>query len=160
MLVLSRRLNEKIAFPSLGIAIQVVRVDGRIVRLGIDAPRDVPVLRAEIADDARTPFVAPPPARGEMSSKYRHDVLGRLNTATVALYVAQKHLEIGETKAAQEMLDQALGSLGSIERSLEPPAPPVSQPKRARALLVEDNVNESALLAKLSSAERDRRSYG
>ena len=34
MLVLSRRPHEKIAFPSLGISVEILRVDGRTVRVG------------------------------------------------------------------------------------------------------------------------------
>ena len=48
MLVLSRRLNEKIVFPGLGITVQVVAVKPCVVRLGIEAPSAVSVFRQEI----------------------------------------------------------------------------------------------------------------
>lgn len=48
MLVLSRRANEKILIGD-AIVVSVVRVEGNQVRLGISAPREVPVLRSEIA---------------------------------------------------------------------------------------------------------------
>jgi len=47
MLVLSRKLNEKIVIGN-GIVITVVKVDRNQVRLGIQAPGDVPVYREEI----------------------------------------------------------------------------------------------------------------
>ena len=50
MLVLSRREADKILFPSLGITVEVLRVQGNRTRLGIDAPANVPILRYEIAD--------------------------------------------------------------------------------------------------------------
>ena len=50
MLVLSRRLSEKIVFPGIGTAVQVVAVKPGLVRLGIEAPPDVTVLREELAD--------------------------------------------------------------------------------------------------------------
>ena len=50
MLVLSRKENERLIFPSLGISIEVSQIRGNKVRLGIDAPADVPVLREELAD--------------------------------------------------------------------------------------------------------------
>lgn len=50
MLVLSRREADKILFPSLGITVEVLRVQGNRTRLGINAPADVPILRHEIAD--------------------------------------------------------------------------------------------------------------
>jgi carbon storage regulator len=47
MLVLSRKLGEKI-FIGENIAITVVDVDRGKVRLGIEAPRDVPIFRQEL----------------------------------------------------------------------------------------------------------------
>jgi len=48
MLVLTRRENEKIVIPGLGVTITLVKIlDGK-VRLGIDAPREQGVWRAEI----------------------------------------------------------------------------------------------------------------
>jgi two-component system, OmpR family, response regulator len=48
MLVLSRRLNEKVVFPGLGVTVQVVSVRPGVVRLGIEAPSEVQVLREEL----------------------------------------------------------------------------------------------------------------
>jgi carbon storage regulator len=50
MLVLSRGNNETIVFPSLGISIEIVSISGKRVRIGIDAPKDIPVHRGEVAD--------------------------------------------------------------------------------------------------------------
>jgi carbon storage regulator CsrA len=50
MLVLSRRESEKIFFPDLGISLEIVRVKGNTVRVGIDAPQEVRVLRGELLD--------------------------------------------------------------------------------------------------------------
>ena len=47
MLVLARRLNERIVIPSIQAAIQVVGIQGGIVRLGFEAPTDVKVFREE-----------------------------------------------------------------------------------------------------------------
>lgn len=48
MLVLSRRLNEKIVIPGLNITIEVVAVKPGVVRIGIEAPPDVKVFREEV----------------------------------------------------------------------------------------------------------------
>lgn len=50
MLVITRRRGEQIVFPSLGITVSVVHVRGRTARLGIDAPREIPILRGEVAE--------------------------------------------------------------------------------------------------------------
>ena len=49
MLVLSRKKDEKIIIGD-SISIMVVDIRGEKVRLGIDAPRDVPVHRKEVYD--------------------------------------------------------------------------------------------------------------
>ena len=48
MLVLSRRLNEKIVLPDLDITIQIIALKSGAVRIGIDAPPDLVVLREEL----------------------------------------------------------------------------------------------------------------
>lgn len=47
MLVLSRKLGEKIIIGN-NIVVTVVKIDRNQIRLGIEAPQDVPVFREEI----------------------------------------------------------------------------------------------------------------
>ena len=47
MLILSRKLNESIVIDGR-ITVKVMRVDGEVVKLGIDAPKEVPVHRQEV----------------------------------------------------------------------------------------------------------------
>ncbi len=47
MLVLSRKLNQEIVIGN-GIKVRILKIKGNTVRLGIDAPRDVKVLRGEL----------------------------------------------------------------------------------------------------------------
>lgn len=49
MLVLSRRDGERILIGD-SITVTVTRIGENTVKLGIDAPRDVPVIRAELKD--------------------------------------------------------------------------------------------------------------
>jgi two-component system, OmpR family, response regulator len=50
MLVLSRRCNEKVIFPTLGISIEVRRITGNRVQLAIAAPANIPVFRQEVLE--------------------------------------------------------------------------------------------------------------
>jgi carbon storage regulator len=54
MLVLTRKLMERL-FIGDDICVTVVRLEGGQVRLGIDAPRDVAVVRAELVPDRSAP---------------------------------------------------------------------------------------------------------
>lgn len=59
MLVLTRKLMEKL-FIGDDICVTVVRLEGGQVRLGIDAPREVAVVRAELVEERQGPAVRPP----------------------------------------------------------------------------------------------------
>ena len=48
MLVLTRRRDEKVILPSLHVTVQVLEVKRGVVRLGIEAPGDVGVVREEL----------------------------------------------------------------------------------------------------------------
>ncbi|MBL8796510.1 MAG: carbon storage regulator CsrA [Planctomycetia bacterium] len=61
MLVLSRKLGEKIVIGD-NISITIIDIDRGKVRLGIDAPRSVPVYRQELLAAPATPAVANPAA--------------------------------------------------------------------------------------------------
>jgi len=53
MLVLSRKVGEKI-FIGENISVTIVRVAQGIVRIGVDAPDDLPIVREEIKDQIRS----------------------------------------------------------------------------------------------------------
>jgi carbon storage regulator len=50
MLVLTRRLGESISFPCIGAHIEILAIHGGMVRLGIEAPKDVRIVRAELRE--------------------------------------------------------------------------------------------------------------
>jgi carbon storage regulator CsrA len=146
MLVLSRREDDKIVFPNLGITVEVLRVAGRSVRLGIKAPSHVRVLRHELANDESDTLdsvvstVAP---GGRISD---HQLRNRLNRATLGLSLIQQYLEKGRMAAADLELEKVLAVFQSLEEDLSP-ATSHEEALGHRALLVEDDANESELLA-------------
>ena len=48
MLVLSRKIGERIVVPHCELAVTVIAVEGKAVRLGISAPDDIAVYREEV----------------------------------------------------------------------------------------------------------------
>jgi carbon storage regulator len=50
MLILSRKLGESIVIDG-NIRVQIMRVDGEVVKIGIEAPASVPVHRQEVYEE-------------------------------------------------------------------------------------------------------------
>jgi carbon storage regulator CsrA len=50
MLVLSCKLGERIVLPGIGTTVSIVAIKGKIARLGISAPVEVTVHRAEFGE--------------------------------------------------------------------------------------------------------------
>lgn len=152
MLVLSRGCNDKVVFPTLGITVEILRVVGSRVRIGIDAPKDVPVLRNEIVDQesARLPQAAGKPATDGLT----HSIRNRLQNATLGLRLVQRMLEHDKADDVEPTIFKVFNELKSLEEELAgPPKPPAAaarpanRNKSCRALIVEDDANESELLA-------------
>jgi carbon storage regulator CsrA len=146
MLVLSRRLNEKILIPEIQTTVQVVAVKAGTIRLGIEAPPKVRVVREEIYDRSRQAAAPPPPAAEDVQRLVR----SRLGVGRKGLAVLRRQLEAGlleDAEATLAAVEDDLQLLG--ERLGEPPAVKArpAAARKARALLVEDNANERELLA-------------
>ena len=54
MLVLSRKLGERILVPHCELAVTVVAIEGNTVRLGISAPKEIDIYREEVWQRGRT----------------------------------------------------------------------------------------------------------
>jgi carbon storage regulator CsrA len=146
MLVLSRRPNEKILLPAINTTIQVVSTARGVVRLGIEAPPEVRVLREELAR-RDGPAPAPP------APTLRHEVRNRLNTATIGLALLRQQLRHGRGADVEATLGKIEEEVEQLRRRLEdalapaPPPSPPGPPRRCKALVVEDDPNECELLA-------------
>jgi carbon storage regulator CsrA len=147
MLVLSRRLHEKVLFPGINAAVQVVGVRKGLVRLGIEAPPEVKVLRGELR-----PQEAGQPPQEARNLPPLQDLVGkRLEVARAGLAELQRQVAAGRTDEAATTLRTLEEDIGLLQRRLagepKPPPPPPARGYRRTALLVEDNPNERQLLA-------------
>lgn len=115
MLVLSSRVREKIVFPGLRTAIQVVAVQAGVVRLGIEAPEEVRVLR-EALPDREAEWGPPPDAPEELTPLRQAQMVGRrLEIARRGLKELRQRLRTGHAADAEtllEKLDEDLHLLG------------------------------------------------
>jgi carbon storage regulator CsrA len=160
MLVLSRRVNEKVVFPDFQAAVQVLGVTGKAVRLGIQAPPEVRVLRGELPDrqaEWGAPARAPAPnAVGPLAgpAPLARLVDRRLKVAGIGLELLRGHIKAGCAEDALAIVEALAEDLQLLQRRLageaEKPSPQPPRPARKakKALLVEDNANERELLAR------------
>jgi carbon storage regulator CsrA len=150
MLVLTRRETEKILLPDVGVTVELMSVSGNRARLGISAPATIRILREEVAANQKA--VQHVAARGPIPREFAHAMRNRLNSAVLAVEMLRLQIAAGNTSAAQEPLDKVVDELRALAAILQPEtAPPQALPTKTRrawkALLVEDNANESNLLA-------------
>jgi carbon storage regulator CsrA len=142
MLVLSRRLKQKIVFPSIQTTVQITAVKPSVVRLGIDAPEHVAVFREELLEKKAISV-----GNAEVSA---HSLNNLLNVSTVGLALLRRQLALGQADEMRCTLDKIESNLQKIQQRAEcveaKPPSPVQHSKR-RALVVEDDRNECELLA-------------
>jgi carbon storage regulator CsrA len=148
MLILARRRNEKIVFPHLGVTVEILNIAGNSVRIGVQAPPDIKVLRQEVIDRGGECPEPPVTAGGQ---RLTLAMRSRLHTVGLALQLAQQELTGGQSDQAERSLDEAVQALARLDRELALARPAAATPAQRilrRALLVEDNLNEGRLLAK------------
>jgi carbon storage regulator CsrA len=153
MLVLSRRPNEKIIFPTLQIGVQVVAIKPGVVRLGIEAPDEVGVFREEILDPDQLAALQARAAAGDAEwRQLRHFLRNRLNALGLGLTLLREQLRVGRLQESDSTLAKLTEEFLSVRQRLETfTSEPgrTSFPVTRRALLVEDDENERELLAGL-----------
>jgi len=155
MLVLSRRQDDQILFPNLGISVKILRVAGQKVRLGVEAPPEVKVLRHELRDSEQQPNKAVSrQAMGNDSTiqKRLQDAAATLNE----LYqLCDRDLKPGSERLIFELF-RHLKSIDAGNTEICVPTPKPAEPVNRRALLVEDNYNESKTPTRTSEYEPSR----
>ena len=118
MLVLSRREAEKVLFPTLGITVEVTRVQGKTVRLGIDAPNEIRIVRGEL------PHFESQPHSSFKSKKTLEPVENPvhiqrcLDAANLAIHLAMNQLNQQRSDQAARAMEDALECLQELEQAV------------------------------------------
>jgi carbon storage regulator CsrA len=125
MLVLTRGPNDKVIFPTLGISVEILRVAGSKVRLGINAPSEVPVHRHEVAErmeaeGAGGDIVKFPPANISPDARLNYATRDRLNAAALGLHLLHRKLETGDLNEAEGSRPLVLQTAGSEDAGRSP----------------------------------------
>ena len=145
MLILSRRAEQQIVFPHLGIRINVLQVKGQLVKLGVDAPKAVRVLRDELAERPQDLAAASPAERLR-----DHELRNALNLLNLKIQSLQSRIDRGEELAADDVLDSLLARYSAMDHSFDTGTiVPQNAGRPGRLLVVEDSDNERQLMAYL-----------
>lgn len=170
MLVLSRKEDQKIIFPNLGISLEIIRVKGNSVRVGIDAPKSVRIMRGELLDrdeeaGATAVLESLEKNLSSLDAETRHTLRNYLNEANLAVNVAQKKIATGGIEDSEKFLSRAVVALNELNLLFEELSLPghcqtseseFASPEDAgfcegrrqwTALIVEDNDNERELMS-------------
>ena len=148
MLVLSRKVDQKVSFPGLGITVQILRVKGPTVRLGVDAPMEVRILRDELDDNGHDK--TPPRAHViRLPQNTRHEIRNELNALSIALHLFKQELDAGYYDDAEATFDKLVEHVERLSdnRALSRQGVSAADTTESTALLVEDHPNEREMLA-------------
>lgn len=149
MLVITRRSSDKLVFPQVGITVHFIRVQGSSAKVGIDAPRDIVIVRDELSDD---PAVAAKLREQWMRlpRSVRHEIRNELHALSVGLHLYKQQVAAGLTTEAEETFDeiqQAIGRIDSNEVLKRPKRRDDGKTLPGTILIAEDDDNEREMLA-------------
>jgi len=121
MLVLTRRLKERIVFPSIPAEIQVLGIKGGQVRLGIEAPPQISVVREELTDRPENENVAETSwsASPESSQEFVHRLRNRLNDVGLNLAILRQRVRQDQAESADLIIDRIEEELRRLRQELE-----------------------------------------
>jgi carbon storage regulator CsrA len=126
MLVLTRRLKQKIVFPSIPAEIQVLGIRGDQVRLGIEAAPQIAVLREELAGQPGSENDSGAFCSGafwsenpESSREFIHQLRNRLNDLGLNLAILRQRVHQGQTENADLIINRIEEELRRLRQELE-----------------------------------------
>ncbi len=122
MLVLSRRPSEKILFPNLGISVEIIQTKGNTVRVGIEAPPEIRVLRDELAEQEDFEPIYSLSQSSDFSSiksQQKDQLCQQIDEIGLAIALAQNQQRQGLTDNVDMALEQATERLQVLKNLLQ-----------------------------------------
>lgn len=122
MLVLARQLNERIVMPTVPAAIEVVAIKPNGIRLGIEAPAEVTILREEILRRGKVSASsllasAETDAQGQLQ-RVKQIVRNRLQGVAVGLDLIRRQIQDSGATELQGMLQRMEAEVRRIDEQL------------------------------------------
>lgn len=148
MLVITRRSSEKISFPQIGVKLHFIRVQGSAAKVGIDAPRDILIVRDEVSDDKE--------AAAKLNEQWlrlpkevRHEIRNELHALGVGIHLLREQLKLGLQEESEETFAAIQEAIDKIDSNkiLQRPVQGETRSLTGTVVLVEDNDNEREMLA-------------
>ena len=146
MLVVTRHSKEKISFPQVGITIRFIRVHSGNVKVGIDAPRDIAIVRDEIESNETTASLI----RRQflrLPRDIRHGIRNELHQISVGLHLYRELLQAGHAQEAEDAFQTMQECLQRLDENQVFQRRPEPSRGSGNILLVEDIANEREMLA-------------
>lgn len=150
MLVITRRSSDRISFPQVGVTIHFIRVQGGSAKVGVDAPKDIKIVRDEVADDPEAAALL----RKQwlrLPKEVRHEIRNELHAVSVGVHLYREQLKAGVHNEAGETFAQIQDAIRRIDENevLNRPNNDKPQALPGTVLVVEDQDNEREMLAGL-----------
>ena len=122
MLVLARQLNERIVLPTVRATIEVVAIKPGGVRLGIEAPPEVVILREEVLRRGGVPPAAltatvEPDAEARLQ-RIKHVLRNRLHTVALGLNLLRQQMQSSPAPGLETMVLQMEDEIRALDRQL------------------------------------------
>ena len=149
MLVITRHSKDKISFPQVGITIHFIRVHSGNVKIGIDAPRDIAIVRDEI-DSSETAASLIRRQFLRLPRDIRHGVRNELHQISIGLHLYRELIQAGQEQEAEEAflaMQESLQRLDENQILRRPQERNATKAGQGNVLLVEDIANEREMLA-------------
>ena len=125
MLILGRRTNQSIVFPHCGITVRILDVNGRVAKIGIEAPRSVEIIRGELALSSPGSH-AGHAASVSSAASYEQNIAPerelpvlqfaqRLADLRTSLHVFQQRRAVGDEMGADQVLANLLSDMAQLD---------------------------------------------